>query len=86
MAACELSRNTPAASIARFPRASAPSAKSITPSSIHFVPMVTERLLKRSARNPPVIESKINGSAKSAPTTSTSQFCFGPGTVMSTTR
>ena len=86
MAACELSRNTPAASSARFPRASAIRANNMTPSSIHFVPIVTDRLLKRSARNPPVIENRMNGRAKSAPTTSTSQSRSRTGRLMLTTR
>ena len=45
-AACELSRNTPTDSITRLPRPSATSENDIAATSIHFVPMVTERLLK----------------------------------------
>ncbi len=32
-----------------------------------FTPSITERLLKRSARKPPVMENRMNGSANSAP-------------------
>ena len=74
------------ASSSRFPRASATSANNMNPSSIHFVPIVTDRLLKRSARNPPVIENRMNGKAKSAPTTRTSQSRSRAGSLISTTK
>ena len=57
-APCVLIRKTVAASIGRFPTASERSAKIITPISKIFVPMVTERLLKRSARYPPASENR----------------------------
>ena len=38
-----------------------------------FTPMTTLRLLKRSARKPPAIENKMNGSANSAPMRLTSR-------------
>src|SRR5271154_2331412 len=36
-------------------------------SSKIFTPSITERLLKWSARNPPAMENKMNGSENSAP-------------------
>ena len=72
-AACVLSKKIAAAAIHRFTAASPAKAMSITPISITFRPAVTERLLKRSARNPPVIENSRKGTAKSRGTTSTNR-------------
>ena len=39
----------------------------MTNSSKTFTPSITERLLNRSARKPPVMENRMNGSENSAP-------------------
>src|SRR6266566_5852963 len=56
-----------------LPRVKAYMAKSIAQTSKIFVAIVTLRLLKRSARNPPAIENKRNGRANKFPMTKTSQ-------------
>ena len=66
--------------------ASPASASSITAISNTLMPIVTERLLNRSAKYPPVMENRMNGSANKAPTmpTSWSRFSFEkPITVIS---
>jgi hypothetical protein len=44
--------------------------------------MVMVRLLKRSARKPPVMENRMNGSANSAPTMPTRRLLFSSGRFM----
>ena len=39
-----------------------------------FTPSITERLLKRSARKPPAMENRMNGSANRAPMDSPKWF------------
>src|SRR5258708_9533727 len=56
-----------------LPRVKAYMAKSIAQTSKIFVAIVTPRLLKRSARNPPAIENKRNGRANRFPMKKTSQ-------------
>ena len=70
-AACVLSRNTAAIWSGRLAKPNAANATNITPISITFVPAVTERLLKRSPRNPPVIEKRMKGMENRSPTTTT---------------
>ena len=50
------------------------SATDMMPISAHLMVTVTSRLLKRSAKNPPAMENRMNGSAKSAPTSGTSSL------------
>src|ERR1700728_4693778 len=66
-AACVLARKIAAISRCRFCQVSPAIAKAITPISNNFVPIVTVRLLYRSARNPPVMENRMKGTEKRAP-------------------
>ena len=68
-----LARNTAASIILRSCRAKANPANTNTMISKSFVPIVTVRLLNRSARYPPVIENRMKGKANIAPTRNTSQ-------------
>ncbi len=72
-AACVLARKIAAISRCRFCQASPAAASNMTAISKNFVPIVTVRLLKRSARKPPVIENNMNGTENSAPATKTSR-------------
>ncbi len=74
-AACVLARNTAAASSQMFCSERPAVANTITPISIHFVPIVTDRLLYRSARYPPAIEKKMNGTANRPPITRMRKSC-----------
>ena len=72
-AACVLTRKIAAISRCRFFQASPAIAKAITPISNYFVPILTVRLLYRSARNPPVMENRMKGTEKRASATRTSR-------------
>src|ERR1022692_2584747 len=70
----------------RLPRARPASAVSITGSSKIFTPIITERLLKRSAKYPPVMENRMKGMAKSSPTTETSLSRWAIGMAIPSTQ
>ena len=46
------------------------------PNSAHFTAMATLRLLNRSAKKPPAMENKTNGTAKMVPTNPTRAWRF----------
>ena len=50
-------------------------AKSMIPISAIFTPTMTRFLLKRSASQPPSIENRMKGAAKSAPANATREAC-----------
>ncbi len=91
MALCVPIRKTPASSRFLFHAHKPASTSSMMNNSKTFTPSITERLLKRSARNPPAIENKMNGSANSAAMDSPQLFFsasvrFAPKSVTKTTR
>ena len=53
------------------------STRDMIASSNTFTPSITERLLKRSARKPPAMENRMNGSENSAPMDSPKWCCCG---------
>ena len=82
IALCTPIRKTPASFSDSWSEISATRANDITAISNTFTPMVTERLLKRSARKPPAMEKRMNGRANSAPTTGINASRFSGGIFM----
>ena len=78
-ALCVPMKKTAASCIGRLLTARPTDANSITNTSKILTPMVTVRLLKRSARNPPAIENRMNGSANNALTCSPTRCRAGLG-------
>ena len=69
-ALCMPINNTHASRILMLPPSKPASTSAITATSKTFTPTVTMRLLKRSARKPPAMENRMNGSENNAPTSS----------------
>ncbi len=67
IALCVLIRKIQQSSTGMLPRHRPNIASDMMPNSAHLTPTATLRLLKRSARKPPVIENRMNGNANSAP-------------------
>ena len=65
----------------RLPSVSPTNAIPITRISANFVPRITERLLKRSAKYPPAGEKRTNGAAKRIPATAFSNSRLDPSSA-----
>ena len=85
MALCTPIRNTHPSVSQRLAAANPASAPAMTRISKHFTPRTTVRLLNRSARYPPVMENRMNGTANSPPMTATSRSRRSLGRLMEVT-
>src|SRR6185369_8440834 len=66
IALCVPMRNTPASSRCLFQYHNPANTTDMISSSNTFTPSMTERLLQRSARKPPAMENRMNGSENTA--------------------
>ena len=84
IALCVLIRKMPASISGMLPSHRPSDATDMMPSSAHLTAIATLRLLNRSAKNPPAIENRTNGSANTAPTSGTSESRFSSDKPMPT--
>ena len=75
IALCTPIRKIAARPMARLCRRKPSVANAMIRISSTFTPMVTVRLLKRSAKKPPAMENRMNGSENNAAVSGTSALC-----------
>ena len=82
IALCTPMKKIAARPMGRFLRANPAVAKAMIKTSNTFTETVTVRLLKWSARKPPAMENRMNGSANKAAVKVNRAFCFSAETTM----